>query len=241
MKKILIFSFLVLSCISQAHAGEKNAQWGFVNLQAYYDIRDFNTITVDTLVGLPYRFQYFSFVNYSSPLDANNNFDTESYYTEQHLRWKLANNLPLHLTTQLDMQSGPNNDVWRTGIMWTVSDTPVLDKLFKKIHLFYTVNFSPIEIDLSSQSGWGMQIEHFYNWTIYPKQLQNRVYLRGFADHNLGFDGRFGGSQSWVTEHQLGLRVVNQFHLVAEYRYNDYLPSSDRSGLGLGVEYQIHF
>ncbi len=42
-----------------------------------------------------------------------------------------------------------------------------------------------------------------------------------------------------VTEHQLGVRLFDQLHVVAELRYNEFM--ADDVGVGVGLEYIVPF
>src|SRR3989338_4089976 len=110
LKRTLSISFLscsiFLGLVSQAKAEEtKNslpkASFGFIDLNVYpYDTRDLSTYTINLLANLPARLQYFSFVNYTTPVSTNKNFDLQNFYTEQNLRWGLPKDLPLDATIQ---------------------------------------------------------------------------------------------------------------------------------------------
>jgi hypothetical protein len=78
-----------------------------------------------------------------------------------------------------------------------------------------------------------MQVEHVFRRFFFDK----RMYVGGFADHNLNKDG----SSDWVTETQIGLRLAERFYAVTEFRYNSFLPSGLRSGVGVGLEYLVRF
>ena len=82
-------------------------------------------------------------------------------------------------------------------------------------------------------------IEHVYNIKVWPSKLKDRVYIAGFADQNIVYlDG--GVKMRWVSEYQLGIGLIDQFYLVAEYRINDLLPSGNY-GLGYGFQYKVAF
>ena len=82
-------------------------------------------------------------------------------------------------------------------------------------------------------------IEHVYQLKIAPGPLNDRLYIGGFADQNFVYDdGKV--SLKWVSEHQLGIRLVSQLYAVAEFRINTF-QSSEQYGLGYGLEYKVIF
>lgn len=215
----------------------KKSLGGFMDFNAYYDTRDFSVVTINLLGNLPARFQYFSLTNFSNPVSTSTNLDLEAYYTEHHLRWFLPKELPIALTTQWVSVSGTNNEIARFGFLWQVSNTVWLKDFFEKIHMFYFINFHPLQIDSVPGTGW--EIEHVYNIDIFPSVFGNRVYLGGFADHDMNY-GAGSNQNQWVTEHQLGVRLIDWLHAVVEFKRNEYF-ATDRTGLGLGLEYKIVF
>ena len=76
----------------------------------------------------------------------------------------------------------------------------------------------------TTREPWLAQIEHFYRLNLF----NGRMYLAAFADQDVYYDSK--KPFVFVTEHQLGLRLVDQFYVVVEYRLNEYLPTqkSDR-------------
>ena len=83
-------------------------------------------------------------------------------------------------------------------------------------------------------------IEHVYRINIAKKKLDRRIYISGFIDQNFNYNGRGGLSFKWVTEHQLGVRIIDELYAILEYRINDFYPK-DNYGLGYGLEYKIIF
>lgn len=213
---------------------------GFLDFNLYYDTRDFSVFTFNALSNLPNRFQYFSLTNFYNSIDTDRNTDLTSFYTEQHLRWNFIEDVPLDLTMLWNIQSGSHNDTLRFGLRWRVTDTKWWDDFFKKIGFSYSINFHALQIELNENPGKGWQIEHVYYWLIFPKTFEKRIYFGGFADHNMRYGSNFGSDNHvWVTEHQLGIRTIDQFFIIAEFRRNEFL--SEKNGLGLGLEYKIKF
>jgi hypothetical protein len=214
---------------------------GFVDFNLYYDSRKFGVVTINTLLRFPHRFQYFSLVNYSAPLDSGTPTDMESFYTEQNIRWGIHSKVPLDLTLQWILRSGASNDMLRLGFRWRVSNTPGIDRIFNAIGMFYAVNFHTYQLDFVSANGWRWQIEHVYKFQLLEPWLKDRVYIAGFIDHNLWIGGDDADFRSRVvTEHQLGIRVFGGLHIVGEYRYNGFL-SESRHGFGAGIQYLAPF
>ena len=106
--------------------------------------------------------------------------------------------------------------------------------------MVYSINFHLLQMDFDPSPGWGFQMEHVYSINLFPKFLDNRAYLSGYADHALNYGGSSAGNNHvWVTEHQLGYRLINWLYAITELRYNDFL--SKKTGVGFGAEYKIQF
>tara|TARA_R110002050_G_scaffold100580_1_gene208118 strand:- start:61307 stop:62050 length:744 start_codon:yes stop_codon:yes gene_type:complete len=216
---------------------EKQAITGFIDFNAYYDTREFSVLTYNILANLPNRFQYFSLTNYKS---SKRSFDLESSYAEHNLRWSFKENKPLDLTFQYVIRNGPDNDDFRFGLRWRMQNATKLKSFFLKLNMSYSIN--PMIIQFRSRSATKLltQIEHAYRINLLPRTLNNRLYLGGFADQNINYLNNGGISFKWVSEHQLGYRLIDQLYIVLEYRINDFLPT-DHYGLGYGFEYTIKF
>lgn len=223
---------------------------GFLDFNGYYDSREFSVMTLNILAKLPNRFQYFSLTNYVGNSDtAIGNTDKASelhtFYTEQNLRWGIKEGLPFDLTAQWVIRNSSVNDDLRLGIRWRLSNTPKIETVFKKLNMFYSVNFHLVQFRIHSETEFMTQIEHVYKIMVFPKLLNKRLYISGFADQNIvdvldDSGKKTGTSLKWVTEHQLGINLIDQLYLVAEYRINDFLPYGN-SGIGYGLEYKIVF
>ena len=210
---------------------------GFVDFNGYYDTREFSVFTYNILINLPKRFQYFSLTNYQS---SNKSHDFNSNYAEHNLRWGIGNDIPLDLTVQYVFRNGEDNDDIRLGFRWKINETKGLIDFFRKLNMSYSINPMLVQFRRSNTTKYITQLEHAYSILIAPKTFGNRLYLGGFADQNFENDGNGGVSVKWVTEHQLGFRVIDRLYTVLEYRINDYLPT-DNYGLGYGLEYKILF
>ncbi len=217
---------------------KKNILGGFITFDASYDTRDRTMLTERALVKMPAGFEYFGFVNFFTPIDKSKNF--EFYYTEQNLYWKLPKKIPLGLNIQLVSTTGADNDLTRFAMGWEPSSTPGLDKLFKKIHMWYRIYFHVLQTDFNPSPGWGWQIEHAYRIDIFPKALHDRVYIYGFTDHDMNYGADKGSDNtSWVFEHQLNVRLINWLYAMIQVRHEEFLPK--QTGFGAGLQYEFHF
>lgn len=212
---------------------------GFIDFNTYYATGNSEIFTINILANLPHRFQYFSLNNFFRPNNRDRSFDINTLYSEQNLRWGLAKNLPLDLAAQWAMSTGLDNDRARLGLRWRLASTSWLKKFFKKINMVYSVTLFGLETDFTNQIQ-SFQIEHAYNIFILPKLLKKRVYVRGFADHNMRFASQVvsGNNHVWVTNHQFGVRLVDHFYFITEYRYNEFFPQK-KHDVGIGLEYKI--
>ncbi len=244
----LIFLLLItfnLSAIAQEIPEEislpntnKKKITGFVDINGYYDTRSFDVLTVNTLVNLPFRLQYFSFINLFGNSGRADQFSLNKYYTEQNLYFSPYLNLPIDINGQWAFATG-FTDVIRIGPRWRVQDTPHLKKIFKKLNLIYLPAFFPLQYDRSK--GYDALIEHFYRVQLFPKLFGDRLYSSGFADHNLLFGSDNKKNHNvFVVETQIGFRLVKRLYIVCEYRYNEFY-SKKKHGLGIGLEYDFKF
>lgn len=202
---------------------------GFFDYNYYTDTRDFNVYTLNLLANVNSKIQYFSLLNIFNSAGTEENFDKSLFFSEQNIRWSVVPDLPYEMTLQWVTQSGNKNDIFRVGTRIRVNDIESLKSLFKKINLVYGINFHLLQFD--SLTGYQWQIEHGYKIQL----IKDLLYLAGFIDHNID-----GSKHTLVTEHQVGYRMVDQLHIVAEYRFNGYL-NKDRSGVGFGLQYLIYF
>lgn len=203
---------------------------GFIDPNIYYDTRNRFDFTLNALAGLPHRFQYFTFSNYST---SNETSDLSNFYSEHHLYWGISNKSPFDLLLQVMILSGEQNDAFRIGLRWRIGATQKLQNFFTKIGLTYNIALHGYQLDADNhRSPWLAQIEHFYRLTLF----KNRIYISGFADQDIYYNSP--KIFAFVAEHQLGIRMIDNLFFVAEYRLNDYLPAK-KTGVGLGLEYFI--
>ncbi|MFT4560048.1 MAG: hypothetical protein ACI92S_005445 [Planctomycetaceae bacterium] len=209
---------------------------GFLDFNYYGDTRNFSVLTVNAGAKLPYDFEYFQFVNYTSQLGNESALENwTDFFTEIHLRRPIAKDSEwfkhLDWTVMWADGSGPQ-EVGRLGVRWRFQDTPgPIGSFFRDtLKLNYSLNFHFLEDD---GSGW--QMEHVYRRSF----LDGLVYVGGFADHNVNGTA---DSSDWVSETQVGVKLLGNFYAVAEYRYFSFANSSRfKQGVGIGVEYAIRF
>lgn len=213
-----------------------NSSGGFLDFNFYPYLSDVKTDSVFTLnafAKLKHGFSYFSLTNIANQADENPFHDTNGYYTEQNLRWTPEQvKVPVDLTIQYNMRGGPDNDRLRFGFRWRLEGTPVIDAAFKAIHLSYSINFHLLQLD--HEDGFVWQMEHVGR--IDTPYLDRRLYLAGFADHTFNQDFPDVPRNPAVIEIQAGVRLVEEFYAIAEYRINQYRVG-DVTNLGAGVQY----
>ena len=209
---------------------------GFLDFNYYGDTRNFNVLTINAGAKLPYDFEYFQFVNYTSQLGNESALENwTDFFTEIHLRRPIAKDSEWlkHLDwTVMWADGGRPQEVGRLGVRWRLHDTPgAFGEFFREtLKLKYSLNFHVIEDD---GSGW--QMEHVYRRNF----LDGLVYVGGFADHNVNGTA---DSSDWVSETQVGVKLLGNFYAVAEYRYFSFANASRfKQGVGIGVEYAIRF
>lgn len=211
----------------------KHRTTGFIDFNSYWDTREFAVTTIVAGAKLPHDWEYFQFANFGSAFGSNS-YDWTNYYTEINFRRRISKEnrylKSFDWTIQYADGSGPRG-VLRLGVKWRLKDTTgPIGYFFKEtLKLNYCVNFHLIETD-----GTGWQIEQTYRRNF----CDGRFYLGGFADHNINNNSQ---NSAWVTEHQLGIRLVENCFLVGEYRYNSNAPTQFKSGLGVGLEYVMKF
>ncbi|MFT7128922.1 MAG: hypothetical protein ACI89U_001033 [Gammaproteobacteria bacterium] len=232
----LTIGFLPTNLIAEP----KNTTGGFIDFNAYpylSDVDNDNVITINIAAKLSNRFSYFSLINFGNQSGHSELEDTVTYYTEQNVRWKIAENSPLDLTLQLNFRTGENNDRHRLGFRWRISNTTIFSDFFKQLNLGWSVNFHLLQIDHEENNVW--QMEHSFRLTF--PYLSERLYFAGFLDHTFNEDLPRGyPSSPIVGEAQLGYRISGNFFAIAEYRVNQYR-RSDVNNLAIGFEYKINW
>ena len=210
-----------------------------MDFNGYYDNRGGSTFTINYLAILNKRLSYFSFINYQQGgFEVKNLNDFDFFYSEHNLTYSPFNKIPIDINVQAVLIGGEKNDKLRLAPSWRVHNTPVIDKFFKKINLAYGINFHVLQFGFHPPlDDFTWQIEHFYKLDILPEKLNNRGYISIFADNTMGDEIAKG----LVMEHQLGVRLWDQFYAVAEYRYFAYFHEKYQSGVGVGLQYLVLF
>ena len=237
--KMIATVFLILLLFSLNSYGKtKNSSGGFLDFNVYSHLSDVDNDSIFTLniaANLPNRLSYFSLINLINQDGSGNISDSTHYYTEQNIRWQIAENSPVDFTMQLNFRSGEDNDRHRFGLRWRLNDTSFLRRAFQKINLSYAINLHAIQFDHEDANVW--QLEHAlmlkFPW------LSKRLYLSAFADQtfNQNLPAHLPSSPI-VAEAQLGYRIIDNFYLITEYRLNQYR-TSDVNNLAFGAQYKV--
>ncbi|MFT5207112.1 MAG: hypothetical protein ACI9CF_000861 [Candidatus Omnitrophota bacterium] len=212
------------------------ASKGFIDFNWYYDIENYSVMTVNLGAKLSNNLSYFSLNNFFNDFNDSDYADVEDFYSEQNITWSPPETGPIAWNVQWNLRSGEGNDRLRLAPQWLLDKTPLLDKLLGAMNATYKINFHAVQWDDETHGDYVWQMEHVYRMNIFPQWFDNRVYLAGFVDH------AFGGpsNPAVVSEHQVGIRLLDNWHAIAEYRRNEYRKGNEDS-LGLGVEYKINF
>ena len=234
MKKHILIIFLLTNSIFAIAQKDSTAATGFVDLNGYNDTRHFGVFTINLMANIHNRVQYFSFVNYQG---AANTTDLSTFFTEQNIRYAIKKNSPFDITLQYVIRNNSGNDDVKLGMRWKLSQTKGFASFCKKINLFYTINPMFLQMQEKKSAKYMTQIEHVYSINVFPTLFNKRVYISGFADQNFIFDKNNVLSFKWITEHQIGVKLIDNFYAVAELRLNNYV--AKQVGLGYGLEYKI--
>ncbi|MEO9893973.1 hypothetical protein [Aurantibacter sp.] len=233
---ILILLLVTNLNLTAQNDEEKTKISGFIDFNGYYDTREFSVLTYNILANMN-RFQYFSLTNYKS---GKRSFDFETNYAEHNVRYRLSKTSPLDITLQYVMRNGADNDDFRFGFRARLQSIKKISSFFKKLNMSYSINPMFIQFRRNTKTKYMSIIEHVYRINISPKTFNNRLYLAGFIDQNFSYLENGGLAFKYVSEHQLGIRLIKEFYAIFEFRINDFLPE-DNYGLGYGLEYKINF
>lgn len=232
MRTILfLLGFIPFLMIAQSSDSSKFEKFQFVDFNGYYDTRNLNVFTLNAKLDFSSRFSYFTVMNFFSDPEKR---DMNGYYMEHHLYYKLFKEKSLDLTQYWISVSGLANDHLRYGLRWRLHDANGLRNFFNQLNLKLFAAIYPISFCEEQSPQYFTQAQYVYRIKLFNKKLDNRLYLGGFA--NQYWDARASKNPfSWVTEHQLGLRIWKGLHGVVELRYNAFWPQS--KGIGFGFEY----
>ena len=236
MKRVSCCVLLLLTT-SSSYAADDGPPWLLVDTGLYpyqHDVKDDVDFTITTNAGMGRRLSYFSFVNFRGAVtDGNAVFDR----SEQNLRWRISEKLPIDLNVQAIIVKGDGNDVTQLGIGWRIDDTPAFRDFFDKLNLTYRLTWQFKRFDSGDNKGW--QLEHFFRMTF--PYVSDRLYLSGFVDHS--FDRTLPDTipdKPIVTEVQLGMRMFGRFYALTEYRVNQFRVADENNWV-LGVEYKFRW
>ena len=186
--------------------------------------------------NLPGRFSYFSFTNLKGIATTGSaRFDR----SEQNLRIRIVDGMPFDVNLQALFIDGDGNDFYQAGLGWRINDTPSWEGFFDRIHFIWRATFHLKRWGTSNAAADAWALEHFYRLTI--PQWSDRFYLSGFHETTYNLDVPAGAAKRpVVTETQIGWRFWKDFHLVAEYRRNDFRVG-DEHNLAVGLEFKARW
>jgi hypothetical protein len=222
---------LLVPAVSHAHE-ETKASLGFDFYPYLSNRKDDTEFTLNTSITLPAGLSYFSFVNVGNAFNVER---TEFLVSEQNLRWRITERIPLDVAIQAIIVRGDDNDSLQVGPRWRLNDTSMLRPFLKSIHATYSISFFIKRFD--SVPGEVRQISHAYS-LAFPF-ISDRLYLSGFVDQNFHRNAPPGKQRRAIlTETQLGFRLFKNLYGIAEYRRNEYR-ASDKDNLAVGFEYRM--
>jgi hypothetical protein len=100
------------------------------SLYPYLDRVETDTdLTFTINARLPARFSYFGFINNRGVVSDG---DASFVRSEQNLRWRISDGLPLDLNVQAIIVDGPGNDITQLAVVWRVHDTPGFEAFFMR-------------------------------------------------------------------------------------------------------------
>lgn len=221
-------------------ASSANGIGGVVDVNYYPYLSDIDNdaiTTVNLSASLGQRLSYFSLSNLSNDSGSKALQDINNYFSEQNLRWQIAEGSPFDLTLQMNFRSGEDNDRYRLGVRWRLHQTSRLADFFNSLHMSYSLNLHAVQFD--SEAAYVWQIEHVFRLKF--PYLSDRLYLAGFLDHTFNQDlpAAFPDSPI-VAEVQLGYRIYDNFHLISEYRINEYR-RRDVNNFAAGLQYKFNW
>ncbi len=206
---------------------------GHLDFKGYNDTRHFAGLTINLMSNIHHRVQYFSLTNYQG---AKNTSDLNSLYSAQNIRWAFRKNAPKDLPLLYVLRSNNGNDGLKFGFRWKLSPTKPVVVLLKKMNTFYSINPMFVQFQEHVPTKYMTTIEHVYAINLFPRALNKRLYISGFADQNFVYANN-SLIFKWVSEHQIGIRMIDKGYLVAEFRSNNYV--AEQVGVGYGVEYLL--
>lgn len=209
---------------------------GFIDFNYYYDDRNLNVFTVNLMALLPADIQYFSLTDMRATADSQDSaiFDLTGYYMEHHFRRPIAKDnewlKPLDWTVQY-VDGSSAKDLIRLGTRVRTQDIDgPIGEFVKNLGLWFNVDFHWYESD-----GEGMEIEPVYG----GKYFDGFLIVEGFAD--IDFAQKNKDDNAIVTEHQIGIRLIDNLYYVTEFKYNGFRGDDDRWSTAFGLKYTVPF
>ena len=230
---IFVSYFLLLSF--ESNAQERRPAIISFNFYPYLnDVKKDSDFTINTVIPLPSRLSYFSFVNFGGLFHSGS---TKFQITEQNLRWQITENSPVDLVIQDTIRNGNDNDTIHIGARFRLSDFEHLKSFFDGIHLNYSFHIFPKRFDQRDVGGW--QISHAYQATF--PYISNRLYFSGFLDHNINEEKISGIKRdNIVSENQFGFQLFKKVYAVIEFRINEYR-KVDTTNFSMGFEIKTNW
>lgn len=221
------------------HADSNNANSGFMDFNLYpylSDVDNDTVFTVNLAATLYNGFFYFSLTNFSNQSNEGELADTVNFYSEQNIRWRIADHSSIDLTFQSNFRSGANNDRHRLGFRWRLNNYQAFQDFFQSLNLNHSINFHLLQFDDADENI--VQMEHVFRFN-FPGN--DRLYVGGFIDQTFNEDLPAGTPSSPIVgEVQLGYRIIENLYAVGEYRINEYR-RSDVNNFAAGVEYLLRW
>ncbi|MET1256402.1 hypothetical protein [Aliikangiella maris] len=205
-------------------AGQLQAQ-GNIDISYYWDNRDFNTATLQISKNdIPNGFSFWGFTDLHSAQDNSKQRDDFSRsFSEYRLtndllgQWTDIKDLKLQLEYN-DATPGNSNHLLRFGVTY---------QLIQSSQGWLQLRVFPWQ----SRHHGQLSVAYFY-------RISDNLNISGFTDYNLNSRS----DNEWIYEPQLNYRLLPNFWLLLEYRYNGYEennPTLDGSGMALGFRYQF--
>ena len=210
---------------------------GFIDFNYYYDDRNLNVLTIHLLASLPADIEYFSLNDMTATADSKGSevFNLTGYYMEHHFRRPIAKDHqwlgPLDWTVQY-VDGSSAKDLIRLGTRVRTQDIqgPIGQFIKDTLGLWLNVDFHWYESD-----GDGMEIEPVYGGSYFDGLLL----VGGFAD--IDFGNKHTGDNAVVTEHQVGLKIVDNLYYITEIKFNGFRDKGDQWSTAFGLKYTIPF
>jgi len=206
--------------------GAKKAGKGWMTTEYQFDTRGFNTINFTGGSKLPYGWSLWGFIDIETADSSDGSrTDAQKFFTEIDLKKELYKGFGVVL--EYNDGQGRHDSIGRLGANYIAR----WDWL-KKMDLDLGFKIFPIETD---GHGW----QGSFCWEKkFPKILDGKFSMGGFFDIN--FDsGPSDDETNVVTETQFRYKLTENLEALVEYRFNEFKPSNEEQGLGIGLKYKF--